>query len=135
MRQIFADTVYWIALANPLDQWHPRAVQVVCAMQSTRIVTSDEILVEFLAHFSGRGQMVREGAARYVDRIFNNPDIIVRPQSRRTFLDGLALYKRRPDKEYSLTDCISMEAMREEGITEILTHDNHFTQEGFVILF
>ena len=23
MRQVYADTVYWIALANPLDQWHP----------------------------------------------------------------------------------------------------------------
>jgi predicted nucleic acid-binding protein len=30
--------------------------------------------------------------------------------------------------------CISMEAMREEGITEILTHDDHFTQEGFTKL-
>ena len=36
--------------------------------------------------------------------------------------------------EYSLTDCISMETMRAEGIREILTHDNHFTQEGFTIL-
>ena len=33
-------------------------------------------------------------------------------------------------KEYSLTDS-SMETMRQEGITEALTHDNHFTQEGF----
>lgn len=41
----------------------------------------------------------------------------------------------KPDrKAYSLTDCISMEAMRQEGITDILTHDNHFTQEGFTIL-
>ncbi len=29
---------------------------------------------------------------------------------------------------------IAMEAMRQEGITEALTHDNHFTQEGFTIL-
>jgi hypothetical protein len=27
-----------------------------------------------------------------------------------------------------------METMRQEGITDILTHDNHFTQEGFTIL-
>jgi len=60
--------------------------------------------------------------------------VIVRPQTHQSFLDGLALYKARPDKEYSLTDCISMEAMRQEGISEILTHDNHFTQEGFTIL-
>jgi uncharacterized protein len=134
MRRVFADTVYWIALAHPLDQWHSRAVRAGRALRGAKIVTSDEVLIEFLAHFSGQGRLIREGAGRYVDRIFNNPDIIVRPQSRRTFLDGLALYKRRPDRGYSLTDCISMEAMREEGISEVLTHDNHFTQESFTIL-
>jgi len=46
----------------------------------------------------------------------------------------LELYARRLDKEYSLTDCISMNVMRDEGITDILTNDHHFTQEGFTIL-
>jgi predicted nucleic acid-binding protein len=50
-------------------------------------------------------------------------------------LEGLALYKDRPDKEYSLTDCIAMQVMRQEGLTEVLTNDHHFTQEGFYILF
>jgi hypothetical protein len=57
-----------------------------------------------------------------------------RPQSRATFLTGLALYEARPDKGYSLADCVSMEAMRQESITEILAHDNHFAQEGFTTL-
>jgi len=48
---------------------------------------------------------------------------------------GLELYKHRPDKEYSLTDCISMQMMRQLGITDVLTQDRHFTQEGFTILF
>jgi hypothetical protein len=30
--------------------------------------------------------------------------------------------------------CISMQTMRELEIIEMLTHDKHFTQEGFVIL-
>ena len=51
-----------------------------------------------------------------------------------TFLDAVAMYEKRPDKGYSLTDCISMIVMRDQGITEILTHDNHFEQEGFVVL-
>jgi predicted nucleic acid-binding protein len=50
-------------------------------------------------------------------------------------LDGLELYRARPDKAYSLTDCMSMLIMRREGITEILTHDRHFEQEGFRSLF
>jgi predicted nucleic acid-binding protein len=58
----------------------------------------------------------------------------VLPQSAQSFQAGLALYQARPDKEYSLVDCVSMEAMRQEGITEFLTHDDHFAQEGFTKL-
>ena len=57
------------------------------------------------------------------------------PQSRESFLSGLALYSARPDKRYSLTDCISMQTMRREGIDEALTSDRHFEQEGFQALF
>jgi len=46
----------------------------------------------------------------------------------------LALYERRPDKQYSLVDCISMNVMRQKDIQEILTNDQHFSQEGFVRL-
>ena len=46
----------------------------------------------------------------------------------------LALYERRADKQYSLTDCIPMNVMRQKRIREILTHDRHFAQEGFVRL-
>ena len=45
------------------------------------------------------------------------------------------LYEARPDKGYSLTDCISMQTMRKEGISEALTDDRHFEQEGFRALF
>ncbi len=51
-----------------------------------------------------------------------------------TLLEGLELYESRLDKGYSLTDCISMNVCRELGITEILTHDHHFEQEGFTVL-
>ena len=67
--------------------------------------------------------------------MLSNPYIRVVEVTRARLLDGLALYKNRPDKEYSLTDCISMQVIRREGLTEVLTNDHHFTQEGFHILF
>jgi len=134
MRRVFADAVYWVALASPHDQWHGRAVQASRALGIAQIITTEDVFVEFLAHFSGYGRRAREGATLYFDTVINDPGILVRPQSHQSFLDGYALYKARPDKEYSLTDCISMEAMRQDGITEILTHDSHFRQEGFTIL-
>ena len=57
------------------------------------------------------------------------------PQSRESFLAGLDLYLARPNKGYSLTDCISMQTMRREGIAEALTNDRHFEQEGYRALF
>lgn len=66
--------------------------------------------------------------------ILSDPNVTVLPQSRASFLGGLALYEKRSDKGYSLTDCASMEAMRAEKLTEVLTSDDHFHQEGFVVL-
>lgn len=134
MPPLFADTVYWIALANPLDQWHAAAVQASSNLRGRALVTTEEVLTEFLAYFSNQGRLAREAAIRYTDSILKNPDIAVRPQSHQSFLAGYALYKARPDKGYSLTDCVSMEAMRQAGIAEILTNDRHFAQEGFAIL-
>jgi hypothetical protein len=47
---------------------------------------------------------------------------------------GLQLFGDRPDKEWSLTDCISFVVMEKEGVREALTGDKHFEQAGFVAL-
>jgi uncharacterized protein len=77
---------------------------------------------------------VRKGAVRMVRAILVDPDVRVVPQSRESFLNGLTLFENRPDKGYSLTDCISMNAMKAEGIGEVLSNDHHFAQEGFQVL-
>jgi uncharacterized protein len=60
--------------------------------------------------------------------------VTVHPQSRESFLAGLRLYEQRSDKGSSLVDCISMNTMRLHGITEVVTNDYHFAQEGFKVL-
>jgi predicted nucleic acid-binding protein len=134
MRRVFADAHYWVALLNDQDQSHSAAQATSLAMQGVPVMTTEEVLTEVLAFFCERGQFLRQSAVAFVEGILSHPDIEVRPQSHHSFLTGFALYKARPDKEYSLIDCISMVVMRAEGITEILTHDGHFTQEGFTKL-
>jgi hypothetical protein len=58
------------------------------------------------------GDHTRRLACRLVREILNDPEIEVVSQSHESFLAGLALYERRPDKHYSLADCISMNVMR-----------------------
>ena len=134
MRTIFADTFYWAASINPEDDWHAPVIAITSTLGQARIVTTEEVLAETLTFFSTYGSRMRQRTCQLVQGVISNPNLKVVHQTHESFLAGLTLYQNRPDKEYSLIDCISMQTMRELGITEVLTHDKHFTQEGFVIL-
>jgi predicted nucleic acid-binding protein len=134
VRVAFVDTLYFVALFNPKDQWHGRAIDASKLVAETKLITTEDVLVELLNFFSEYGEKARRGAVAQAEGILSAANIEVTPQSHDAFMAGLTLYRARPDKGYSLTDCISMHTMRERGVTEILTHDDHFRQEGFTVL-
>ena len=133
MKTVFADSHYWIAIVKPDDPWAKAAKAAKSALGEVFLVTTDEVLSEVLAALS-RGEHMRKQAAKMVRTILENPNIKVIPQTRDSFLKGLALYENRSDKEYSLIDCISMNVMKTESLVEVLTNDHHFEQEGFSFL-
>ena len=130
MKAAFADTFYWVALTNTDDSRYEDAVAIDGVLSGAPIVTTDEVLTEFMAFFSANRRQ-RKRAARTVRSLLFDANVRVIPQRRESFLAGLSLHEARPDKGYSLTDCISMQTMRSEGITDVLTDDHHFEQEGF----
>ena len=134
MNAVFADTFYWVALTNTADSSYQQAAALDDELAGTTIFTTDEVLSEFLTFFAGDAWL-RERAVRTVSALLEDSDVRVIPQSHDSFLAGLDLYRARPDKGYSLTDCISMQTMFREGVTRILTNDRHFEQEGFEALF
>jgi len=134
MKTVFADTMYWIASVRPNDQWGEAAKRAKSSLGAVRLLTTDEVLAEFLTVLRDGGEHIRRTATKMVRAILNNPNVKVLAQSRDSFLRGVELYEQRSDKEYSLTDCISMNAMRSESLSRILTNDRHFIQEGFEIL-
>jgi len=130
---VFADTLYWVAVTNRRDQWHGRALEVSAALpKNTRILTTDEVLVEFLNAFAAAQLHKKEAVASFVQRLFVEIEVV--PQTHGSLLNGLELYAQRLDQGYSLTDCISMRTMRDYGVRQALTHDRHFAQEGFEVL-
>ncbi|MBX6315716.1 MAG: PIN domain-containing protein [Isosphaeraceae bacterium] len=133
MRRVFAASLSWIALSLPKDQWRGAALQASRGLRGAEIVTTEEVLSEFLTAFRHTPQL-RSIAARRVHQFTTTPNILVIPQSGQSFQAGFSLYQARPDKAYSLIDCIAMATMRPEGIWEVLTHDSHFAQEGFTLL-
>ena len=83
----------------------------------------------------GWDRLGRASRGRYRSRCLARSRHRSAPPTRADFIAALALYEARPDKGYSLTDCRSMLAMRGQGISEVLTSDRHFSQEGFTVLF
>lgn len=130
----FVDTLYFVALFNPRDQWHEQAVASSKLISDTKLITTEEVLIELLNFYSEYGEKARRGAVTQAEGVLSSANIDVERQTHEGFIAGLDLYKARPDKGYSLTDCISMHTMRERGISDILTHDDHFRQEGFTVL-
>ncbi|GDZ94128.1 hypothetical protein PA905_20800 [Planktothrix agardhii CCAP 1459/11A] len=134
MRQVFADTGYWVALLNPKDELHQKARDISKQMDSLYILTSEMVLAEVLNDFSKRGAFFRQAAIELIESLYNHTNVTVIQQSSSQFQEGLLLYKKRPDKEWSITDCVSFKIMEEYGITEALAYDKHFEQVGFIAL-
>ena len=134
MKTVFADTAYWIAMARPRDQWRSATRNALRQLGQIRIVTTDEVLTEFLTSLSQGGPRVRLAAARRVRALQSDSSVRIMPQSRASFSKALDRYEARGDKGYSLQDCVSMNVMEAQSITGILTNDHHFEQEGFTVL-
>ena len=70
----------------------------------------------------------------FVTALLDDPDVDVVCVDESYHRDALSLLKVRLDKTYSLCDAVSFVLMREKALTEALTTDRHFEQEGFVRL-
>ncbi len=89
------------------------------------ITTTEYVLVEVANFFCSAG--ARPLFLSLVEVLRATRTTIIVPSSSSLFAQGIELFAKRPDKEWSLTDCISFEVMAELG----LTADHHFEQAGF----
>jgi predicted nucleic acid-binding protein len=131
MKTVFADASYWIALLNPNDQLHQKAIEVSSRLGPFRVVTSEMTLSELLNGLSGCGSPLREKAIQTVKSLSDNLNVEVVPQTSRQFRRAMDRYGSAADKEWGITDCSSFDIMEDKRISEALTYDHHFEQAGF----
>ena len=128
---VFADTYYYLALIIPRADKHQQAVDFA-AQFTGQIGTTAWVMTE-VANALGETRH-RAAFPRLLDGLRHNPQSVVVSPDASLFDEGVELYRNRPDKGWSLTDCISFLVMEREGITESLTGDHHFEQVSFVAL-
>lgn len=134
MPRVFVDTLHYIAILVPDDDLHASAKEAATILVGAEFVTTDAVFGELLAYVAKRGGRARREAVGMVDDLLSDRSTTVIRQTPDLFDRAFDLYRRRLDKGYSLTDCMSMVVCSDLNITEVLSHDHHFEQEGFAIL-
>ncbi len=131
MREVFADTSFYVALVNIRDALHRSAIDFARTFRG-RVVTTEFVLVELGNNLSRSRH--RAKFVKLVEDLRSHPAMRIVPISTELFDAGLAIYAQRSDKHWSMTDCISFVIMKEMRVTEALTADRHFEQAGFAVL-
>ena len=131
MTDAFADTYYFLALMGGDAAEQRRAVDATRS-RSGALVTTAWVLCE-VANFMHRARD-RGGFVRLWESLRDDATVRMIDSDRQLFEAGISLYAMRPDKDWSLTDCISFVVMEREKIKQALTADHHFEQAGFVAL-
>ena len=131
IKPYFIDTSYFIALVSKKDQYHDEATYLAkkIKMQRIPLITSEFILLEVGNSFSK--QNFKLTGINLIHNVYDDTNIEVVKLSEKYYRLGLSRFTRELDKNWSLTDCISMEIMKDCGIDDVLTSDIHFTQAGF----
>src|SRR5689334_2230663 len=131
MTGVFADTFYFLALLNPADDAHAAASNFA-GDRTLRLITTAWVLTELadgLASTLGRTVF-----RTLLDELEADDRAEIVPATPGLWDRGVHLYADRPDKEWSLTDCISFVVMTDRGLRDALTADRHFEQAGFAAL-
>ena len=131
MSACFADTYFFIALLFESDEAHTDAQARVTEL-SGQLYTSTWVLTEVADALATPGR--RERFLPFLRFLQSNPLVTIVPADQGLFDRGAALYDQRPDKAWSLTDCISFVVMQDHGLRDALTGDHHFKQAGFNVL-
>ena len=127
----FVDTACWIALLNRQDHLHESADQLYKKQMKSgwRFLTTSAVLEETANALCD--PLFKPSVITFFHNIENSPRVEIVFVDPVLWSKGWALYEQRCDKSWSLTDCISLEVMREQKIQEALTSDRHFEQAGF----
>ena len=122
------DTSGLLCLHNRAEPLHVDARTLYHAALTR--VTHSYVLAEFVALAQVR-RLPRMAALTFVSDLVENPDIETVWVDEALHREATALLMVRPDKTYSLCDAVSFVLMRQRHVTEALTTDHHFAQEGF----
>ena len=130
MERLFVDTSAWFAYFNRKDPDHRSVTKVLEGFQG-RLVTSNYVFDEVITLCLMRSGHADAVAVGEVLRDTVLTDLIrISPHDEE---EAWRLFRARPDKTYSLTDCTSFALLRRLKLQAVASLDADFAREGFEV--
>jgi len=129
MTTAFADSTFYVAILIARDANHSKA-KALAQSWTGSVVTTEYVLTEVANHVCGSPTR-RAKFGKFLADVTADSHTRIVESSHQLWQRGVDLYLRRPDKEWSLTDCISFVVMEEQSLADAMAADHHFEQVGF----
>src|SRR5437667_11011666 len=125
MLSVFVDTAAWVALLNTRDELHQsaRTQMEELRSQNAQLATTEFVLLELANMFSATAW--RQQVVKLIDGLRRSPNLQIIPADSLLLEEGWNLFRGRPDKAWSLTDCTSIFIMERNRITLAFSSDHH----------
>ena len=129
MKAAFVDTSGFYALLDPTDSFHARARDCFrrSRAESWQLLTTNYVVHESWALIQSR--LGWEAMDAWRDRLLAHCETVWVDEHLHAL--GEARCRQARERRLSLTDCISIEVMRQRSIRDFIGRDEHFEREGF----
>lgn len=122
------DTSGFYCYLDADDRNYARAADLL--NNATRRLTHNYVLAELVALCQAR-RLSRGPVVEFVAALADDAGFDVAWVDPPLHRAAVRLLQARPDKGYSLCDAVSFLLMQDRGLSDALTTDHHFEQEGF----
>ena len=128
MQSIFVDTGGWYAAIVRKDHGH-KVAKLFLINNKLLLITSDYIMDETVTLLQSR--IGHKYAVNFLDTMQTSQQIQLIYLTPLLVEETIKLFRNRPGKNWSFTDCSSFVLMHEYQIQDAFTFDEHYQQAGF----
>jgi len=129
MKLVFVDTSGFYAFLDGTDPFYPTARD--CFLRSGqegwRLLTTNYVMQESWALIQAR--LGWNAMDAWLDHVVTRTEVVWVDGALHAL--GAARCRQARERRLSLADCVSIEVMRQRGITAAIASDEHFAREGF----
>jgi predicted nucleic acid-binding protein len=133
-KTLFVDTSAWYAVADQSDQYHRGAVAIYPSLLTRyhHLTTTNLVIAE--TYILIRRSIGHDAGIRFLENIATSPRI------RKVYSDSALeeraekILRKYQDQDFSYADAVSFSVMKQHGIVEAFSFDQHFRTVGFSLV-